>query len=885
MRGGATGTKGQPRLVSAACRVHNELKHQVEGLISGSQRWFEQDAAGAPVLGEGILQDITERKQLAQALHRSEAQFGAIFDNVLDGIALVDIETRRFLVANRSFYRMLGYAQDEITALRIDDVHPPEALPYVLKQFERRVAGELGVATDIPLKRRDGSIFFADFNSTAVTIDGKRYVLGIMRDATTRKEAAADQARLAAIVESSIDAIISKTLDGTITSWNAAAEDMYGYRADEILGRNIKLIVPEERHTELDEVFKRLARGETIRRFVTERVRKDGTRMAIVTSISPILDSTGNVIEAASICHDIAEHKQAEDERRQTKAFLDTVIEHVPVAVIVKDAPSPAHDAGNCRITLINRAGEELYGVSRDKIIGKTNREFYPNEIAEFVCAHDANALQSDKPVLIQDYVLETPGHGSRIVTAKKVVIRNDKGTPQHILGVIEDVTERKRTEQRIMHMAHYDALTKLPNRATFNDTIDATLDHAATAGKRFAVLSMDLDRFKEANDTYGHLIGDALLREVARRLQAAAGAAFLARVGGDEFMAIVTDRPQPEAAAALAQRLLATIVDDFNVEDHPLKLGMSVGIAIYPIDGADSKTLITNADAALYRAKAEARGEALFFESEMSARLRERRALQEDLRGAIDRRELLLHYQPQKKMSGETIGFDALVRWQCQKRGLVSPGTFIPVAEDSSLIISLGDWVLREACREAASWPEPLSIAVNMSPIQFRNGDLPRRVHSILLETGLAPARLELEITESVMVNDFPRAISILNQLKSLGVRIAMDDFGTGYSSLSYLHSFRCDKIKIDRIFICDLKENYHSRSIVRAVIGLGRSLDLPIIAEGVETEAQHSFLKHEGCDEVQGYLTGRPLPIAHYAELVRRQAFAQQNQAVAGY
>ena len=444
-----------------------------------------------------------------------------------------------------------------------------------------------------------------------------------------------------------------------------------------------------------------------------------------------------------------------------------------------------------------------------------------------------------------------------------------------------EDITERRRVEAIIDHMAHHDALTDLPNRITFNDTINATFDRAGALGEQFAVLSVDLDHFKEANDSYGHLIGDALLREVARRLQAAAGGAFLARIGGDEFVLIVSDGPQPTAAAALAERLLAAFVDDFEVEGHRLKLGMSIGVAIYPTDGDDAKTLMINADAALYRAKAGFRGMALFFEPEMGARLRARRDLQEDLRTAIDRGELLLHYQPQMKMSGEIVGFEALVRWQSPKRGMVLPGMFIPVAEESNLIILVGEWVLREACREAVTWPQPLTIAVNISPVQFRLGDLPRLIHSILLETGLAPSRLELEITESVVINDFSRAVSILRRLKSLGVKIAMDDFGTGYSSLSYLQSFRCDKIKIDRIFICDLEHNDHSRAIVRAVIGLGQSLDLPILAEGVETEAQHAYLVQEGCDEVQGYLTGRPLPIAEYAELVGRQTITRQNYA----
>jgi predicted signal transduction protein with EAL and GGDEF domain len=312
--------------------------------------------------------------------------------------------------------------------------------------------------------------------------------------------------------------------------------------------------------------------------------------------------------------------------------------------------------------------------------------------------------------------------------------------------------------------------------------------------------------------------------------------------------------------------------------------MGLSMGVAIYPTDGTDANALMNNADAALYRAKAEVRGSVRFFEPEMDMHLRERGALENDLRSAIDHGELMLHYQPQLRMTGETVGFEALVRWQCPKRGMVAPATFIPIAEESSLIISVGEWVLREACREAASWPQPVQIAVNVSPIQFRHGDLPRVVHSILLETGLAPGRLELEITEGVMINDFSRAVSILRRLKSLGVRIAMDDFGTGYSSLSYLHSFSFDKIKIDRAFICDLEHNRHSMAIVRAVISLSRSLDLPVLAEGVETKAQHAFLLQEGCDEVQGYLTGRPLPIADYAKLVGRQVITQQNFATAG-
>jgi predicted signal transduction protein with EAL and GGDEF domain len=309
------------------------------------------------------------------------------------------------------------------------------------------------------------------------------------------------------------------------------------------------------------------------------------------------------------------------------------------------------------------------------------------------------------------------------------------------------------------------------------------------------------------------------------------------------------------------------------------------VGVAVFPADGSDVKALIANADAALYQAKSEVRGTLRFFEAKLGSRLRERRELQTDLQTALDQGDLLLHYQPQKTIGlGKVIGFEALARWECAKRGMVPPDTFIPIAEQSSFIITLGERILREACKEAASWVKPLKVAVNISPIQFHHGDLPSLVHSILLDTGLKPDRLELEITEGVLIDDFSRAVSILRKLRTLGIHIALDDFGSGYSSLSYLHAFPFEKIKIDRVFIGDLEHNHHSMAIVRAIITLGHSLNIPVLAEGVETESQLAFLKQEGCDEVQGYLTGRPFPIERYAELVGHEARQILTKAAAG-
>lgn len=569
---------------------------------------------------------------------------------------------------------------------------------------------------------------------------------------------------------------------------------------------------------------------------------------------------------------DITQRKLAEDELRRTKKFLDIIVENVPIPILVKDVPVEAKSAGEYRYSLINRAAEEIFGVSREEMVGKTVAEFHPQERADSVISHNTEVLASHQPIIMPDHPLRSRSNTTRITTARSVAIRDDSGKPRHLLTVLQDMTERTQAEQRIARMAHYDNLTDLPNRATFNDAMEAAIQNAAKSGESFAVLSVDLDGFKDANDSYGHAIGDTLLREVSRRLQAAADGAFLARIGGDEFSLIVSGGEQPAAAIRVADHLLAALESEISIEDRRVPIGATIGGAVYPQDGKDAKTLMINADVALYRAKAAVRGTLVLFEAGMGDEVHERRALQADLRTALERGELFLHYQPQKTVSGETVGFETLVRWRCPKRGLVSPATFIPIAEESGLIIPIDNWVLREACREAASWHEPLTVAVNISPMQFRTGDLPVFVHNLLIETGLSPSRLELEITEGVLIDDFSRAISILSRLKALGVRIALDDFGTGYSSLSYLHAFSFDKIKIDRAFIGDLESNRHSMAIVRAVIDLGHSLNVPILAEGVETAEQHDILLRAGCDEVQGYFIGRPLPIDAYAGLLHR-------------
>jgi diguanylate cyclase (GGDEF)-like protein len=425
-----------------------------------------------------------------------------------------------------------------------------------------------------------------------------------------------------------------------------------------------------------------------------------------------------------------------------------------------------------------------------------------------------------------------------------------------------------KRHEQ-IAHLAHHDALTDLPNRTALAGRLAETFERAQARGESFAVLTIDLDHFKEANDVFGHVVGDELLCAISRRLEEAAEGTFIARVGGDEFALVSAKNEQPKAAEALASRVLQAIAEPFEVRGQKIPIGLSIGAAVYPHDGADTIMLLANADAALYRAKADGRQTVRFFDPEIDRRLRERFALQLELRSAIVRNELVLNYQPQASISGEIFGFEALVRWQHPTRGLIPPDAFISLAEQNGMIVEIGAWALREACREAASWACPLQVGVNLSPVQFRYGDLAGLVHLTLLETGLSPGRLELEITEGVIFDDPSRGLSVLRRLKSLGVKIAMDDFGTGYASMSSLQSFPFDKIKIDQSFVANIEHNPQSVAIVRSIIGLGKALEIPVIAEGVETESERAFLMREGCGEIQGYLIGHPAPIASYAEV----------------
>lgn len=518
-------------------------------------------------------------------------------------------------------------------------------------------------------------------------------------------------------------------------------------------------------------------------------------------------------------------------------------------------------DSENLAFLAVNDAAVRHYGYDIESFLALTLLDVVPQEDRERV----KDAIAS-KPTLgggPSHHWQHLKADGTRIdvLTYWQATVFRDRHAE---LIAVMDVTEKREAETRIAYMAQHDALTGLPNRVLFHERLNEALFRVHRYQEQLAVLFVDLDHFKTVNDTLGHPVGDLLLKEVAARLRRCMrDADLVARFGGDEFAVLQKGLAGPYEASALADRIVTLMSEPFEIEGHQIVIGASTGIALAPKDGDSSDRLLKNVDMALYRAKEDGRRIFRFFEPEMDTRLRNRRALELDLRNALVANEFEIYYQPLVTLeSGAISGLEALVRWRHPMHGLVAPAEFIPLAEEIGLIVPIGEWVLRQACVEAAKWPNDLKVAVNLSPVQFKNGNVTQVVFSALANAGLPPARLELEVTESILLEESKHNLATLHKLRALGVSISMDDFGTGYSGLSYLRAFPFDKIKIDRSFVSELAENGDCMAIVRAITKLGSSLGIRTTAEGVETKEQRELLRNEGCTEMQGYLLSRPLP-----------------------
>jgi diguanylate cyclase (GGDEF)-like protein len=562
-------------------------------------------------------------------------------------------------------------------------------------------------------------------------------------------------------------------------------------------------------------------------------------------------------------CEDISALAHVRKELSDQGSLFDTTLDNLPHGLCMFDADK--------NLMLCNAAYARLYdlpahltrrGTSLQRILdhratagsAPAHRETYFDVVAE---AALKGSTASQNILLLDD----------RMIKISHQPMDNGGYVATH-----EDVTEAVRAEEQIKYMAGHDPLTGLPNRALLREKIDREL---SVSGKTTALLCLDLDRFKEVNDTLGHAVGDVLLKAVAERLTACLREGdSIARLGGDEFVVFQTNAGSKRQASVLAQRIVEVIDKAFIIDGKSIRIGVSIGIAIAPDDGDLADSLLRHADTALYKAKSNGRGTFCFFEPAMDANRQERRELEILLQQAVETQQFEIYYQPQVDTNTErVVGFEALLRWHHPERGIISPADFIPLAEETGLIVPIGEWVLRRACKDAANWPADITVAVNLSPLQFKSQALAHSVVSALSDAGLPASRLELEITESVLLTDNDTALATLHHIRSLGVRIAMDDFGTGYSSLSYLRLFPFDKIKIDQSFIRELGNSKDCAAIVKAVVDLGASLGITTTAEGVETSEQLTRVREQGCSEIQGYLFGKPLPLSSVHSLLQQQ------------
>lgn len=578
------------------------------------------------------------------------------------------------------------------------------------------------------------------------------------------------------------------------------------------------------------------------------------------------------IISQLSIARQQLEGSQTE--LREQKLRLDTAINHMVEGLCMFDADK--------RLVICNERYARLYRLPPDLLrAGTSHRDIIRHRVTSGILDGDGSDSAAERQVAKLD-ALPIHAVSSRIdafADGRLICVTRQPMAGGGWVATHLDVTEQRRSEAKITHMAQHDALTELPNRVLLRAHLEPALADTRGGPLHLAVLMLDLDRFKEVNDTLGHPAGDLLLRSVAARLlDCVRETTFVARLGGDEF-AVVDYVTNPAVdAASLAEAINGALCEPFDLGDHQVVVGTSIGIAIAPQDGADCDTILRSADLALYSAKSGGRGAFRFFEPALDQLLRARRNLERDLRKALAKGEFELHYQPFVDLkSGEPRGFEALLRWHHPERGVVSPGEFIPVAEETGLILPLGEWVLRTACAEAAKWRSDLKIAINLSPAQFRNRELVSTIVGALAASGIAPERLELEVTETVIMHDSGAVFAALSQLRELGVRVALDDFGTGYSSLSFLQKFPFDKIKIDRSFVSELSSPIEEpHRIARAVVQFATSLGKTSTAEGVETAEQLDMLRREGCVEAQGFHLGPPMQASMVARLADRKAEA---------
>ncbi|HEY0848199.1 MAG TPA: EAL domain-containing protein [Noviherbaspirillum sp.] len=831
-----------------------------------------------PALNQDEAQLHTE-----QALRASEEKYRSILDTIEDAYYEVDLRGN-IVLCNRAFCRMLGYTAEELLGHNNREFQPPESAAHVFRTFnEVYRTGIPANSLDWVMIRKDGHTVVGE-GSVHLVHDLKGDAVGfrgIMRDVTARRQTEnalrESEARYRSIIESIQDAYYEVDLRGDIVLCNNAFCRMIGYPEHEVLYRNNRVFQTEKAAATVFRIFNQVYRtGIPADCFDWEMLRKDGTVITGEGSVQLVRSLDGQATGFRGILRDVTERRKVEQALRESEARFRALTNLSTDWYWEQDTAF--------RYTRMESRHEKA-NATQSTFLGK--RPWDTSLEIEGNGGWDAHRelLAAHKP--FRDVVMHRLLAGDRpyYISVCGEPIFDSEGVFKGYRGVSREITDQKLAEERIHHLATHDALTGLPNRTMFSHLLVNAISSAQRLRRNIAVLFIDLDRFKFINDTLGHDAGDKLLKEVATRFKKALRASdVVARLGGDEFVVLVQDVNDDAHAAAVARKVLATAIKPFMLSGRECRVTASIGISMYPRDGDDEHWLMKNADIAMYFAKEEGKNNYQFYSPDIRSQSIERLVMENNLRYALERNELTLHYQAKRELvSGEITGVEALLRWDNDELGAVSPVQFIPVAEETGMIIPIGKWVLRTACEQNMAWQRkglpPVRMAVNLSVRQFADEHLVADIEAILRETGMAPELLELEITEGMVVHNPEHALKLLSAIKALGVRLAIDDFGTGYSSLGQLKHFPIDTLKVDRSFIRDIATNAGDKAITEAIIAMGKTLNLTVVAEGVETVEQEAFLREQACDEMQGFYFSKPVSADDFAALLDAHLNGEQK------
>lgn len=836
------------------------------------------------------ISDITSRKQVELSLLERESFWSDVVRTVPDQLYVQDVLSQRMIFSNRHLGQTLGYDRTQLAQMgdRFWELllHPEDAEHYrALRQQQRDLAPSQSLHTQLRFRHHDGGWRCYEIREQVLTRDEEGLVtriIGIGKDVTVQIEASQSlrdsEQRYRMLAESISDVIFSTDSRLQLNYLSPSVQAVLGYQAEWIFANGWQSIIANPAqltgiYSLMERVSKALGDSELLERlrsqlptqlFLFDCMRADGRKIPIELRLVLVWDDQQRFQGVLGVGRDISQQRRAEKDLRMAA----TVFEHSTSAILITDPAGYIVQANEAFSRVSGYAVSDVLDQLPAMLVVEDQQESHLRYVLKQL--HQRGSWEGEVWLKRRD--------GDRYPAWVGITaVLDDEGDLASYVCFFTDISERKASEQRIHRLAYYDALTHLPNRTLFQDRLHTALQQAERQKSWVVLMFLDLDRFKPINDSLGHAAGDRMLKDMALRLLACVDEDdTVARMGGDEFTLLLQPRATRDMALNraihVAENILGGLVRPFVLEGREFFVTASIGIALSPQDGNELSQLMKNADTAMYHAKERGKNNFQFYQTEMNASALERLELESDLRHALEQNEFILYYQPQFSGDGKRLtGAEALLRWRHPTRGLVPPGDFIPVIEELGLVVDVGDWVLREASRQLKHWHKNKvrvpKVSVNISARQFSDGQLGTRIATILEETNLPPACLELELTESILMREVDEAMQILASLKNLGLSIAVDDFGTGYSSLNYLKQFPIDVLKIDRTFVDGLPEGEQDAQIARAIIAMAHSLNLAVIAEGVETHEQLEFLREHGCDEVQGYLFGRPMP-AHQFE-----------------